>query len=664
MRNVIIGLLLLYTIIGCINAELKTESGETKYSLKLLPESKDLVLTALPGDNVRFTLMVEGVAPLKGMMFYAGEKFIDIAGTQNRTPPYQIEITGFIIDKNSSEETLLCKVVAETNEGMFVTSNIVVVKVIDMNSPQIVKFEKDQTPSDSIVSDSPFSVIVETQDLNTGISRIELYDANNLLTTKIDESVSGKYVNKRYNFVAPLMNCGVVQLVLRVYDDSSQKNFAEKRLLLKINGHPFDENAPDISFISPEQKSSVSIGENITIRVRGEDDCSLVDKIYYYTSFDEQVYTVNVVNKKRVVEEDIVFRVPDSLRDQEEFSVYVWAEDTNDPKHGSRDNAAELKLVASGRDVPQVVIISPQDNVSVAAGDKVVVSGTAISKRYQIKEVALRITGSYSETRKIQLNPAQATATFSFDVNIPANLKAGDQILIYVDAKDNSSAESTGSAGPVRVNIINQKPQVQILSPSEDDIFYPSSNIGTTVFAQSSNVSIKSVSYHIEGIEGITVDETFTLPVPQKSVSKIFSYKLPDDVPEGNLYITASATDTSENQGKSGSTRIMVVDNVKPLASVVSPAYNSLVDAGSVVELVVRAEDKNSLVAEIDANVISPYNDQKKMIINKKSDEVTFSFSIPDTLMSNQIITIQVFALDDSSLSNKSEVVQWRLRVH
>ncbi|MCX7959797.1 MAG: Ig-like domain-containing protein, partial [Deltaproteobacteria bacterium] len=320
-------------------------------------------------------------------------------------------------------------------------------------------------------------------------------------------------------------------------------------------------------------------------------------------------------------------------------------------------------LVASGRDIPQVIILSPQDNISVSAGEKITVSGTAISKRYQIKEIGLRISGAYSDSRKIQLNPAQATATFNFDVNLPSSLKAGDQVLIYVDAIDNSSSETRGSAGPVRINIISPKPVVQILSPSNDDIFYPLSSLNTTVFAQSSNLSVKSVSYHIEGSGGKIAEETYTPQVPQKSLTKSFTYKIPEDIEEQDLFISATALDTSDSEGKSETLRIRIVDNVKPIVSVISPANNSFVDAGSSVELVVKAEDKNSLIAEINANVISPYTDAKKLLINKKSDEVTFTFQIPDTLVSNQVITIQVFALDDSSLSNKSEVIQWRLRV-
>jgi hypothetical protein len=134
-------------------------------------------------------------------------------------------------------------------------------------------------------------------------------------------------------------------------------------------------------------------------------------------------------------------------------------------------------------------------------------------------------------------------------------------------------------------------------------------------------------------------------------------------VSEGKLVITASALDNDNAKGEANPVTVKVVDNIKPIVSVTSPAYNSYVDAGSTFDLIVKAEDKNSMVAEIDASVISPYTDSKKLLINKKSDEVTFTFTVPDNLVSNQIITIQVYAIDDSSMSNKSEVVQWRLRV-
>ncbi len=659
----IILIMFIFNFFACVNAEIKEGGKEAKYILNLVTESKDLVLTVLPGDNIKFSLEVQGVAPLKNMIFYAGDKFFDITGIQNKTPPYKIDISNFTIDQNSKEETILCKVVGETNNGMFLTSNVVVVKVLDMNPPQIVKFEKDQTPFDSIISDSQFSVIVEVQDLNTGVKKIELYDANNFITTGYSETFSEKYVSRRYNFIAPRMNCGIVQLVLRVYDNSSQENMVEKRLILKINGHPFDESAPAVSFLSPEQNAGVSIGENIIIKVRAEDDCSLVDKIYYYTSLDDQVYTIDIINKKRIVEEDIQYLVPVSLNDGDEFSIFVWADDTNNPKHGSSDNAVELKLIASGNDIPTVSILSPQDNANISAGDILKINGTAISNRYQIKEVDLRFQGSYSEIRTNLINPPQATVQFSYDFNVPSTLNDGDQILIYVDAKDNSTSETVGTAGPVRINIVSQKPVIQILSPSANDLFYPLGTINTSVFAQSSNTAITKVSYHIEGIEGVSVDETYTPPTSQKTVSTTFLYKLAEDIPEGDLYITAEAEDKNGNKGSTQPVNIKVVDNVKPLVTVLSPPNNSFVDAGSSVDLVVKAEDKNSQIYEIDANVVSPYSDSKKLLINKKSDEVTFTFNIPDTVVSNQIITIQIFAYDDSSLSNKSDVIQWRLRV-
>lgn len=663
MRNIAVILLLLVSILACVNAEIKESDNEGKYILKLIPQSQDLVLTALPGDNIKFTLKVEGLAPLKNLMFYADNNFMDISGIQNKTPPYQIEISNFMVDKNAPEKTMLCKVVGETNEGMFITSNVVVVKIVDMSPPQIIKFLKEQSPQDTIISDSSFSIIVEAQDLNSGISKIELYDANNYITDRISESINEKYVNKRYTFVAPQRVCGIVQMTLRIYDASSQLNFAEKNLVLKINGHPFDENAPKVSIVSPEPNSTVTVGEQINIKVSAEDDCSLVNKLYYYTSFDEQIYTVDIINKKRIIEEDIPLTIPQTLSDGEEFSFFVWAEDTNNPVHGSKDDAVELKLVASGKDIPSVVITTPQDNTSVSAGDKISIKGTAISKRYQIKEVTLRLQGSYSEVRNNQLNPPQASVSFSFDFTVPQTLKSGDQILIYVDAKDNSSSETVGTAGPIRLNVLAQKPIVQILSPSNDDTFYPSGTISTTVFAQSPISSIKSISYHLDGIEGINVDDTFVPASPQKSVTNTFTYKLPEDVTEGTLNITAEAQDNLNNKGNSEAVKIKVVDNIKPVVNIISPPNNSLVDAGSSVDIVVKVEDKNSNVAEVNANIISPYTDSKKLLINKKSDEVTFTFNIPDTLLSNQIIIIQVFAYDDSSLSNKSEVIQWRLRV-
>ncbi|MGC8927191.1 MAG: Ig-like domain-containing protein [Myxococcota bacterium] len=663
MRNNIAIALLLISLLGCVNAEIKESDVEKKYSLTLIPESNDLVLTALPGDNIKFKLKVEGLSPLKNMVFYADSDFIDISGIQNKTPPYQVEITNFFIDKNSPEKRILCKVVGETIDGMFVTSNTVIVKVIDMNAPQIIKFAKEQSPVDTIISDSTFSIIVEAQDLNSGISKIELYDANNYIRTKILDVFTEKYVSRRYNIVAPQNICGIVQMVLRVYDASSQSNFSERSLLLKINGHPFDENAPEVSFVSPEQNSTANIGETINIRVKAEDDCSLVNRLHYFTSYDEQDHIVNIVNPMRVVEEVIPLIVPQTLSDGEEFSFFVWAEDTNNPVHGSKDNAIELRLVASGKDIPSVVINSPQDNINVSIGDKINISGTAISKRHQIKEITLRLGGSYTEVRNNQLSPPQATVSFRFDFTIPQTLKSGDQILIYVDAKDDSSSESIGTAGPVRLNVVAQKPIVQILSPTNNDIFYPLGTIGTSVFAQSQVSSIVSISYHLSGIEGVAVDETFTPAPPQKSISTTFNYKLPEDVPEGTLNISAEALDKENNKGISEIINVKVIDNIKPVISVKSPPYNSLVDAGSSVDIVVNVEDKNSNVAEVDANVISPYTDYRKLLINKKSDEVKFTFNIPDNLLSNQIITIQIFAFDDSTLNNKSEVIQWRLRV-
>ncbi|MCX7944697.1 MAG: hypothetical protein N2746_09350 [Deltaproteobacteria bacterium] len=650
-------------VFSCINAELKEGKEEDKYVLKLIPESKDLIISAIPGETIKFTLKVDGLAPLRNMVFIAGKRFFDIAGVQNRTPPYQVEITNFTVDKDSNEESIFCKVIAETNEGLFVVSNVVIVRILDMSPPQIIKFEKDQSPSDIIYSDSTFSILVEAQDLNSGISKIELMDLSNYITTKISEKVDEKYVSRRYRLVAPKRNCGVVQLLLRVYDGSLQVNFVEKRLLLKINGHPFDENAPVLTFISPAYGSFVSINEKIDVKLKAEDDCSLVDKVYYYFSYNEQVNVIDVVNKKRVVEEEFSFIVPDKLKNGESFSIYAWAEDTNNPKHGSIENAVELRLFASVTDVPKVVIISPQDNASFSIGDKISIYGTATSGRYQIKEITLRISGAHSEERKISIAPPQPLVSFNFDFIIPSNLKAGDQLIIYVEATDNSESETKGTSSPVRVNVVNPRPVVKILSPSNGDVFYPLSIINMTIFSQSSNLSIKSISYHIEGIEGVDVEETYELPIPQRSITKDFSYKLFSEIAEGTLSIVATAVDTANNEGKSDTIQVKVIDNVKPIVNVISPVYNSYVDPGSTLELTVKVEDKNSFVSEVNANIISPYNDFKKLLINKKSDEVIFSFNIPDSLVSNQVITIQVYAVDDSSLSNKSEVVQWRLRV-
>ncbi len=663
MKKVLFVFCIMLYVFACVDAEIKSRDGENMYSITLSTESKDLIVTALPGENVKFKVYVEGPSPLRNIVFFADSTQIDITGIQNKNPPYNIDVTSFTIDKNSEEKTIFCKVVGTTLDGMYVNSNILTIRVLDIDPPVIVKYEKDQKPSDSIVSDSPFSITVEAQDINSGIGKVEISDANNLIYEKYSEEFKGKYFSKKYSFTAPKLNCGIVQMNLKVCDNSTQKNCVEKNLLLKINGHPFDENAPSLTFIKPEQNSTVSIGENLYITVRAEDDCSLINKIFYYTSFDSQINAIEVINKKRIVEEDLTIAIPSNLEDGQEFSVFVWAEDTNDPPRGSADNAVELKLVATGKDIPEVVINNPADNASVSIGDKVVISGVASSNRYAIKEIELRITGAYQENRKTVISPPQATALFSFDFTIPSVLKSGDQLSIYVDAKDNSVSESVGTGGPVRLNIVALKPQIQIIAPANNDVFYPSGTITTTVFAQSSNSSIKSVSYHIEGIEGITVDETFVPTVPQKTLNKTFAYKVSEDVPEGELTISAEAADLNDIKGDAQPVMVKIVDNIKPLVSITSPPYNSQVDAGSSFDLVVKVEDMNSLVYEVDANVISPYNDSKKLIVNKKSDEITFTFNVPDTLISNQIIMIQIYAIDDSSLSNKSEVVQWRLRV-
>lgn len=663
MRKIIGYACMLLYLYGCVDAEIKDRDNEERYSIGLTTESQDLINTAVPGENVRFKIKVTGPSALNSMTFYADSTRIDIPDINNKRPPYAIDLTSFTIDKNSPEKTIFCKVVATTMDGMYVNSNVLAIRVLDTEPPLIVKFEKDQQPLDSIISDSPFSIIVEAQDMNTTIGKVELADLNNVVSQKYSESFSGKYFNKRFSFVAPRLNCGIVQMILKVCDSSIQQNCVEKSLLLKVNGHPFDENAPVLTYLSPQPHSTVTIGDTLYIKVSAEDDCSLVNNIYYYTSFDSQVKKVDIVNKKRIVEEDIAIPIPTTLHDGQEFSVFAWADDTNDPPRGSNDDAVELKLVATDIDLPKVVINNPADNTSVSVGDDIAINGVASSTKYQIKEIVLRLTGSYEETRQAIINPPQETAIFSFNFTIPSDLKSGDQIIIYVDAKDNSISESVGTAGPVRLNIMAQRPIVQIIYPSDNDIFYPLGAINTTVFAQSSTSSIKSIFYHIEGIEGVTVDETYTPSLPQKSVNKTFVYSLPEDVTEGELVISAEAVDSNDIHGTARPVMVKIVDNVKPLVSVTSPPYNSQVDPGSTFDLTVKVEDKNSLVYEVYANVVSPYNDSKKLVINKKSDEVNFNFTVPDTLVSNQVIIIQVYAIDDSSLANQSEVVQWRLRV-
>lgn len=663
MRKVIGYACMLLYLYGCVDAEIKGRDSEDRYSIELTTESQDLIITAVPGENLKFRIKVTGPSALSSMTFYADSTQIDISGIQKKRPPYSIDLTSFTIDKNSNEKTIFCKVVAVTMDGMYINSNVLAIRVLDTEPPIIVKFEKDQQPLDSIISDSPFSIIVEAQEMNTEIAKVELADLNNVVSQKYSESFRGKYFNKRFSFVAPRLNCGIVEMVLRICDNSVQQNCVEKSLLLKVNGHPFDENAPVLTYLSPQPNSRATIGDMLYIKIGAEDDCSLVNNIYYYTSFDSQVKKVEIVNKKRIVEEDIAMPIPTTLNDGEEFSVFAWADDTNDPPRGSNDNAVELKLVATGINLPKVVINNPTDNTSVSAGDNITINGVASSNRYQIKEIDLRLTGSYREIRRAIINPPQETAMFSFNFTIPSNLKSGDQIIIYVDAKDNSSSESVGTAGPVRLNIIAQRPMVQIIYPSNNDIFYPLGTINTTVFAQSSTSSIKSIFYHIEGIEGVTVDETYTPSSPQKSVSKTFVYKLSEDVMEGDLVISAEAVDSNGIQGSAQPVMVKIVDNVKPVVSITSPPYNSQVEPGSTFDLTVKVEDKNSLVYEVYAKVVSPYNDSKKLVINKKSDEVNFVFTVPDTLVSNQVIIIQVYASDDSSLANQSEVVQWRLRV-
>jgi hypothetical protein len=121
-----------------------------------------------------------------------------------------------------------------------------------------------------------------------------------------------------------------------------------------------------------------------------------------------------------------------------------------------------------------------------------------------------------------------------------------------------------------------------------------------------------------------------------------------DKVPEGTYHLTAIAYDDKDNEIRSNSIVVSVVNkNIAPVVSIVSPVNDTVYAGPATMRLIAKAKDPNDKISKVE------FYSGKTLIATEYNYPYTYTW----TNVSPGIYTIKAVATDDKGLSTSSRLV-------
>ncbi len=146
-----------------------------------------------------------------------------------------------------------------------------------------------------------------------------------------------------------------------------------------------------------------------------------------------------------------------------------------------------------------------------------------------------------------------------------------------------------------------------------------------------------------------TYTRTFTVNVPSSAL------------PGSTVTLKTSATDNANQSSTVGSVTLTVSDGTKPTATFTAPAANATVDAGSTVNVTVRATD-NGKVRKITLVASGAANFSETRIIDPAAS-ATVEFAVPVNANASPLETITLIATAEDEAGNLSTAVNRTLKI-
>ncbi|MBE0655506.1 MAG: T9SS type A sorting domain-containing protein, partial [Bacteroidales bacterium] len=150
---------------------------------------------------------------------------------------------------------------------------------------------------------------------------------------------------------------------------------------------------------------------------------------------------------------------------------------------------------------------------------------------------------------------------------------------------DNLNAKTTST--PIEIQVVNEKPQVEITSPEEGNIFISPASIDIKVNATDNDGDISKIEFY-----------SGESKLGEKNKEPWSFYW--EDVPSGNYTLTAIATDNLNGSTRSIPVSISVNENSKPKVSLTNPIEGSVFTSPISIAIKVKAEDEDGNISKIE----------------------------------------------------------------
>jgi gliding motility-associated-like protein len=223
---------------------------------------------------------------------------------------------------------------------------------------------------------------------------------------------------------------------------------------------------------------------------------------------------------------------------------------------------------------PVGTITSPANNATVAQGTAVTINASASDANGSVAKVEF-----FNGTTKLGEDTA-SPYTYSW-----VDAQLGTHSLT-VKVTDNQNAIGTSAAVSITVNV-NTAPTVAITAPTVNSQFDTGAGITISATAADANGSVAKVEF----FNGTTkLGEDLTNP---------YSFAWNNAAP-GDHTITVKATDNQNNTTTSTAVQISVVNLVKPVVAITSPAPNAQFTLGGPITIAAAATDANGTITKVE----------------------------------------------------------------
>lgn len=431
---------------------------------------------------------------------------------------------------------------ATDNGGGVSISPIINITVV--NLPPVVTLTSPADAS-SFPAGSSVTFSATASDPDGTISKVEFYYG----TTKIGEDLTAPY-----SITNNTLPVGVHSITARATDNGGSIANSTAISITVTNV------LPNVSITSPVNNATFSAGSVITIDATASDADGSISKVEFF-------YGTTKIGEDLTGPYSIAWSNPLPGT----YSLVARATDNSGAIKASSPVAITITNTP-----PTVSITAPVDNAQFASGATITFNATAADVDGSIAKVEF-----FQGTTKIG---EDLTAPYS--LAWVASLPTGTYNII---ARATDNAGLVTSSSPIRVRIVNTRPDISITSPATQTTFVAFSDITIEVSATDIDGTVSKVEFYNGAVK---IGEDLTGPY-----SFVWTA-----VPEGTYSITATATDNVGGVKVSAPITIVVnnISNIPPVVSITSPADGAIFDAGDDITFTANASDADGTIAKVE----------------------------------------------------------------